>query len=304
MAQARRLLPSMGQLAGFEAVCRTGSTLAAAADLSLTQGAVSKLIHGLEAQLGVALFLREGRSLVPTEAAQAFARDVARALDLVSRGAQRARSTTSGGTLALAVLPGFGTRWLAARLPAFLAAHQGVTINMGTRLEPFDLEAEGFDAAIHHGAENWPNAHHLKLFDEALMVVAAPGGLGGSLADLAAKPLLQLETRPRAWADWFARQGYHVPLPQGMLFDQFAPMVEAAVHGLGVALVPDFMAEKELAERRLIAWGPPQIGAGGYYLVWPRARDWYPPLQVFRGWLERGAQVVENAADKGARLGG
>ena len=80
MAQARRLLPSMSQLAAFEAVCRTGSTLAAAADLSLTQGAVSKLIQTLEAQLGVPLFLREGRRLVPSEAAASFARDVARAL--------------------------------------------------------------------------------------------------------------------------------------------------------------------------------------------------------------------------------
>lgn len=287
MAQARRLLPSMGQLAAFEAVCRTGSTLAAAGDLSLTQGAVSKLVHGLEAQLGVALFLREGRALVPTEAAQAFARDVARALDLVSRGALRARSTTSGGTLALAVLPGFGTRWLAPRLPAFLASHQGVTINMGTRLEPFDLEAEGFDAAIHFGTESWPNAEHLKLFDEELVVCAAPEQMVSDLTELARKPLLQLETRPAAWRDWFARAGYVGPLPQGMLFDQFAPLIEAAVHGLGVALVPDFLVRPELAEGRLVAFAAAKPGVGAYYLVWPRGREWYPPLQAFRAWIER-----------------
>lgn len=288
MAQARRLLPSMSQLAAFEAVCRTGSTLAAAGDLSLTQGAVSKLIQTLEAQLGVALFLREGRRLVPSEAAASFARDVARALDLVSRGAQRVRSTAGGGTLALAVLPGFGTRWLAPRLPAFLAAHPGVTINMGTRLEPFDLAAEGFDAAIHFGRESWPEAVHLKLFDEVLVVVAAPGKVEGrTLADLARGPLLQLETRPAAWSDWFAGQGHRGPLPQGMLFDQFAPMIEAAVHGLGVALVPEFLVRQELAEHRLAAWGPPQPGAGAYWLVWPKARASYPPLLAFRNWLER-----------------
>jgi DNA-binding transcriptional LysR family regulator len=288
MAQARRLLPSMSQLAAFEAVCRTGSTLAAAADLSLTQGAVSKLIQTLEAQLGVPLFLREGRRLLPSAAAESFARDVARALDLVSRGAQRVRSTSAGGTLALAVLPGFGTRWLAPRLPAFLAANPGITINMGTRLEPFDLEAEGFDAAIHFGRESWPDAVHLKLFDEALVVVAAPGRVAGlSLAGLAGQPLLQLETRPAAWRDWFAGQGHQGALPQGMLFDQFAPMIEAAVHGLGLALVPEFLVRQELAEGRLAAWGPPQPGKGAYWLVWPKGRDWYPPLQAFRGWLER-----------------
>lgn len=288
MAQARRLLPSMSQLAAFEAVCRTGSTLAAAADLSLTQGAVSKLIHSLEAQLGVGLFLREGRRLSPTEAAESFARDVARALDLVSRGAQRVRSTQGGGTLALAVLPGFGTRWLAPRLPAFLAANPGITLNMGTRLEPFDLEAEGFDAAIHFGRASWPDAEHLKLFDEALVVVAAPGRLGGqALADLARGPLLQLETRPAAWQAWFTAQGHDGALPQGMLFDQFAPMIEAAVYGLGLALVPEFLVRQELAEGRLAAWGPARPGEGAYWLVWPKGRDSYPPLLAFRGWLAR-----------------
>lgn len=284
MAQARRLLPSMSQLAAFEAVCRTGSTQSAAVDLSLTQGAVSKLLQGLEGRLGVALFVREGRRLAPTEAAAGFARDVGRALDLVSRGAMRVRSTTGGGTLALAVLPGFGTRWLAPRLAGFLERHPGVTVNLGTRLEPFDLAAEGFDAAIHFGAETWPGADHLKLFDERLVVVAR-GGVSGGLEGLARQPLLQLETRPGAWAAWFAGQGYAGPVPQGMLFDQFAPMIEAAAHGLGLALVPDFLVQQELAEGRLKALWPPAPGGGAYFLVWPRGHDHSAPLRAFRTWI-------------------
>ena len=71
MALPRRLLPSISLLTAFEAVCRTGSTLAAARDLDLTQGAVSRLIQNLEAQLGVQLFLREGRRLQPTDRALA-----------------------------------------------------------------------------------------------------------------------------------------------------------------------------------------------------------------------------------------
>ena len=154
MATPRRFLPSLSLLAAFEAVCRTGSTLSAADDLDLTQGAVSRLIQNLEAQLGVTLFLRAGRRLKPTEAALAYARDVVKALDLISRGSMRVRSNTGGGTLSLSILPTFGTRWLAPRLPQFLAAHPGVTINLGTRLRPFDFEEEGFDAAIHFGGEN------------------------------------------------------------------------------------------------------------------------------------------------------
>lgn len=290
MAVPRRLLPSISLLQAFEAVCRTGSTLAAARDLDLTQGSVSRLIQNLEAQLGVALFLREGRRLVPTEGALAYARDVVKAFDLITRGSMRVRSNTGGGTLSLSILPTFGTRWLAPRLPRFLAAHPGVTINLGTRLRPFDFEEEGFDAAIHFGTETWPNAGYLKLFDERVIACCAPSFLAGHPVkgprDLLALTLLQLETRPTAWPRWFLQHGIDAPLPNGMLFDQFAPMIQSAIVGLGVALLPEFLAKPELADGRLVtAWGEPALGDGSYYLVWPKVGEWYPPLQAFRAWL-------------------
>lgn len=290
MTNPRRLTPSISLLSAFEAVCRTGSTLAAARDLDLSQGAVSRLIQNLEGQLAVTLFLREGRRLVPTDAALAYRRDVVKALDLITRGAVRLRSNTSGGTFSLSVLPAFGTRWLAPRLPAFLAAHPGISINLGTRVRPFDFEEEGFDAAIHYGTPDWPNAGFALLFDEVLVAVAAPGYLAAQSitapGDLTGMQLLQLDSRPSAWGAWFAHHGVAAPAPQGMVFDQFAPMVEAAVHGLGVALLPQFLARAEMAHGRLTAlFDGPVAGAGAYYLVWPKTGAWYPPLQAFRGWL-------------------
>jgi LysR family transcriptional regulator, glycine cleavage system transcriptional activator len=290
MPNPRRLIPSLSLLSAFEAVCRTGSTLAAARDLDLSQGAVSRLIQNLEGQLGVTLFLREQRRLVPTDAALAYRRDVVKALDLITRGAMRLRSNASGGALSLSVLPAFGTRWLAPRLPAFLAAHPGITINLGTRVRPFDFEEEGFDAAIHFGAEDWPNAGFAKLFDEVLVAVCAPGYLArhpvDAAADMAGLSLLQLDSRPTAWRAWFGQHGVDAQGVQGMVFDQFAPMVEAAAHGLGVALLPQFLARAEIANGRLISlFDDGARGAGAYYLVWPKTGAWYPPLQAFRGWL-------------------
>lgn len=290
MATPRRFLPSISLLSAFESVCRTGSTLAAARDLDLTQGAVSRLIQNLEAQLGVALFLREGRRLVPTDAATAYARDVVKALDLISRGSMRVRSTTGGGTLSLAILPTFGTRWLAPRLPRFLAAHPGVTLNLGTRMRPFDFEEEGFDAAIHFGGENWPNAGYQKLFDERLVACCAPGFLAehpvSGAESLLTLPLLQLETRPTAWATWFRQHGVEGRVPSGMLFDQFGTMIQSTIYGLGVALLPEFLARSELADGRLVsAWGDATAGDGSYYLVWPRTGERYPPLEAFRRWI-------------------
>ena len=290
MATSRRLLPSISLLSAFEAVCRTGSTIAAAKDLDLTQGAVSRLIQTLEAQLGVPLFLREGRRLVATDAARAYARDVVKALDLIAQGSMRLRSNAGGGTLSLAILPTFGTRWLAPRLPGFLAAHPGITINLGTRLRPFDFEQEGFDAAIHFGQAAWANTGAVKLFDEQLIATCAPEFLArhpvqGPEAVLGL-PLLQLETRPNAWRTWFAHHELEVPAARGMIFDQFAPMVQAAIHGAGIALLPEFLALPEIAEGRLVkVWGGPVGSDGSYFLVWPLVGASYPPLMAFRDWL-------------------
>jgi DNA-binding transcriptional LysR family regulator len=294
MPRPRRYLPSVSLLAAFEAVLRTGSTAAAARDLSLTQGAVSRLVATLEAQLGRPLFERRRRRLVPTEAALAYGRDVTRALDLIERASMELAANPEGGTLSLAVLPAFGTRWLAPRLPGFLAAHPGVTINLATRLKRFNFAAEPFDAAIHFGQADWRDAGHLHLFDERLVACAAPALLAShpvaGPADVARLPVLQIETRPRAWAAWFAARGVADAAPRGMLFDQFAAMTEAAIAGLGAALLPSFIAEPEIAEGRLAALpdapvAGPSEGAGAYWLVWPEGRPASPALAAFRAWL-------------------
>lgn len=302
MAIPRRYIPSLSLLSAFEAVVRTGSTLAAARDQDLTQGAVSRLIQNLEQQLDVTLFLREGRRLVPTDAARAYARDVVKALDLISKGAMRVRSNAGGGTLSLAILPTFGTRWLAPRLPGFLAAHPGITVNLGTRLRPFDFAAEGFDAAIHFGGEDWPGAGYGRLFDERLMATCAPGFLRanpiGKAADLLRMPLLYLETRPHAWNIWFASKGVAARPPLGMLFDQFAPMIQSAIYGVGIALLPEFLARAELAEGRLVpAFGDAVPGDGSYYLVWPETNATFPPLVAFRDWLAAEAADPDGTAN-------
>jgi DNA-binding transcriptional LysR family regulator len=290
MPRPRRFLPSISLLAAFEAVLRTGSTAAAARDLNLTQGAVSRLVATLEGQLGRPLFVRQRRRLVPTEAARAYGRDIGRALDLIERASMELAANPEGGTLSLAILPAFGTRWLAPRLPAFLAANPGVTINLATRLKRFNFAAEGFDAAIHFGAADWREAGHLHLFDERLIACAAPAFLAAhpvrGPGDVARLPLLQIETRPTAWPAWFAAAGVAGAAPRGMLFDQFAPMTEAAIAGIGVALLPEYIAAPEIAEGRLVALpGAPVAGVGAYWLVWPEARAGWPPLDAFRSWL-------------------
>lgn len=247
--------------------------------------------------MDVQLFRRERRRLLPTDAALAYARDIRKALDLIARASLSLRANPGGGTLSLAILPTFGTRWLAPRLPGFLAAHPGVTINIGTRLQRFDFAREGFDAAIHFGAPDWPDAEHMKLFDESIVACASPefctAHAVAAPEDLANLPLLQLESRPAAWERWFAQHGARAPARRGMLFDQFATMIQAAIHGAGVALLPEFLAGSEIADGRLqqIAGGAVR-GLGSYYLVWPASDAGYPPRVAFQRWLETECAVL------------
>nr|WP_316652225.1 LysR family transcriptional regulator [uncultured Gellertiella sp.] len=300
----RRFLPSLSLLSAFEAVLRTGSTAAAARELDLTQSTVSRLVQTLENQLGRKLFERQRQRLIATEAALSYGRDVTRALDLIQRASMELTANPGGGSLSLAILPAFGTRWLAPRLGRFLVSHPGITVNLSTRLKRFNFATESFDAAIHFGRDDWRDAGHMKLFEERLTACIAPDLLARhpvrKAGDLHGLPLLKLETRPRAWELWFAAQGAEppgracmapggtsvAPGVAGMLVDQFATMTQAAISGLGVALLPDFLAEIEFEEGRLVPLLRKSVaGTGTYWLVWPNTRANYPPLEAFRTWL-------------------
>lgn len=290
MALPRRYLPSLSLLSAFEAVARTGSTQAAARELDLSQGTVSRLVQNLEAQLGVALFVRGNGRLRATDAATAYARDLRRAMDMIGAASLRLSAAPGGGALSLAILPTFGTHWLAPRLPDFLGLHPGVTLNLGTQLRPFDFAESGHDAAIHYGQPDWPGAAHRRLFDEQVVAVCSPAFRAAHptprAADLLALPLLQLESRPDEWHAWFAHHAQPGTPPRGMVFDQFATVMQAAIHGVGVALLPAFLAGPALDDGRLVAaFGPAVAGMGSYWLIWPEHRGTTPPLTAFADWL-------------------
>jgi len=126
MLNPRRFMPPLAHLQAFEAAARLGSVTAAARELHLTQSAVSRQIKGLEELLEVELFVREKQSLHLTPGGTAYARDVREALRKISTASLQLRANPLGGTLSLAILPAFGTRWLAPRLPDFLSKHPGI----------------------------------------------------------------------------------------------------------------------------------------------------------------------------------
>jgi len=295
MSTPRRFLPSIASLRALEALDRLGSASAVAGELSLTQSAVSRQLQTLERQMGVDLILRERKRLSLTPAAQEYAEDIRKALGLIANASLRLQVAPVGGTLNLAILPAFGMRWLMPRLPDFARLHPEVTINMSTRLEPFNFDREAFDAAIHFGTTDWHETDHMLLRHEQVLPVCAPELVASfpvSPQIIRTLPLLHIQTRPQAWADWFSQQGTPNKSPlSGTMYDQYATITHAALNGLGVALMPDYLVEQDLATGRLVALHPtPTETNGAYYLVWPRNKSRDSSLQHFRNWMTTQAQ--------------
>lgn len=290
----RRFLPPVHVLCAFESAARHQSFTAAAAELSLTQSAVSRQVRALEEQVGSELFVRERQTVRLTTAGEAYAEEVRAVLRRLAAATLGFRANPQGGTLNLAILPTFGTRWLAPRLPAFMAMHPGVTLNLTTRLAPFDFQSDQVDAAIHFGQPDWPRARLDFLMQETVVPACSRALMKthrfSKPQHLLKAPLLHLESRPDAWRRWFSAMGVAAGGVPGMVVDQFAVATQAAIAGLGVALLPRFLIDSELTRGDLVVpIDLPMESEEKYYLASPATRDNYPPLQAFRRWIRQEA---------------
>ncbi len=290
MSNQKRLIPSTSMLMAFDSAARTGSFTAAAREINLTQGAVSRQIHALEEQLGITLFRRIRKSIQLTEVGIIYAQEVHRALQLIRNATLNAITNPLSGTLNLAILPTFGTRWLMPRFPMFLQEHPDVTVNFVSKLAPFNFQDENLHAAIHYGRPDWPATESTFLMGEESIPVCSPSLLNqhsiNTPADLISLSLLRLSSRANAWENWLSSNGVSVPVGQGMLFEQFSIIAQAAVAGLGVALLPKFLIQHELDKEELIViFNTPLKSEAGYYLVSPIDKSKYAPVTAFRDWL-------------------
>lgn len=289
MIAPRRFLPSISSLLALEAVARLGSATAAADELSLTHSAVSRQLKVLEEQVGATMFRREGKGLTLTSAGAEYAKSVRDCLHNLARASLKVKADGTRSSLNLATLPAFGMCWLGPRLRDFNVRHPEIMVHIGTRLSPFDFNRDKFDAAIHFGQRDWQGVNYLELVRERVIPACAPtliSGRGLSPDDLLAMPLLHLESRPGAWEEWFEAQGRPADRIQGMLFDQYVPMAEAAALGFGVALLPEFLAQQEFGRGRLVpACGDYLDVTGSYFLVWPSGTGPSHPLDLFLDWI-------------------
>ena len=302
-------LPSATALRCFDASARLGSLTKAAAEVHLTQGAVSQQILALEQKLGVVLFIRRKSGLQLTAAGQSYWSDIAVALRQIERATQNMMSTKGdGGTLNVSVASTFGTYWLMPRLRTFVAAHPEITINLSTQIGPVDFANSSSDAAIEFSSGAKPNLHAelimpLRLRPYCASKIIKPMPSKKQLIALLQKlALIRHTTVLSGWDGWLASSSLSREIDKkhannGPQYDLLSMALNAVIEGFGIALLPDYLVEHALGQQRISALSKVYwTSESAYYLRYPESKKHLVSLQKFEHWLLSQRHVEDSSA--------
>jgi LysR family transcriptional regulator, glycine cleavage system transcriptional activator len=301
MQNSTRVLPPLDFLRGFEAAARHLSFTRAAAELFLTQSAVSRQIQALEEFVGVALFERRHKALALTEAGERYYRTVAPVLDQLREATRRLRESRTGHVLTVTTTVSFASIWLVPRLARFRKRHPQVDVRITATHEMVDMEREGIDLAIRDIAANRAPPGSIVLVGEQMAAVCSPQYLKESKAakrplnkpqDLRHHVLLHLHDPTgrwpwMSWHAWLERMGIEELQPAGSIgFSQYDQVVQAALHGQGVALGRMSVAGQLLRERKLVLlFGRPQQIERAFHAVYAKGAEERPEARQFVEWI-------------------
>jgi LysR family transcriptional regulator of beta-lactamase len=282
----------LNALRAFEASARHLSFTRAAAELSVTQTAVSAQVKNLEQRLGVPLFRRLPRGLALTDEGLALLPMLSDSFARMGALLERFRGGRLHEVLTVAVVGTFAVGWLMPRLDAFRRSHPFVDLRLLTHNNRVDLAGEGLDGAIRFGHGAWHGTEAEPLVDAPLSPMCAPA-LAARLhapADLARETLLR-SYRADEWPRWFDAAGASTPLLRGPVFDSSLAIAAAAAQGLGVGLLPAAMFAADLREGRLVQPFAVELPLGRYWLTRLQSRPPSAAWRAFRCWLVAEALV-------------
>lgn len=300
-------LPPLSAVRVFEAAARHQSFTKAAAELGMTQAAVSYQIKVLEDRVGAPLFLRRPRQVSLTEVGQRLAPALTDALEAI-RQAFAAAQSGAQGTLSITTVATFATNWLAQHLGSFQVAHPSLAVRLDISHRNVDFAREEMDVAIRAGRGDWPGlAKHMLLPTEFTPMLSPR--LAESIGEIKEpKDLLRLPIigpDDPWWAHWLAEAGLSPAGLEGRPQNRMGSQtVEggAAIAGQGVAMLTPAFFQAELATGRLIQ--PFDLvcrDGNAYWLVYPEARRNVPKIAAFRAWILADMEVC--LGDKPTRAG-
>jgi len=292
-----RRLPPLAAIRAFEAAARTENFTAAAAELGMTQAAVSYQVKSLEERMGAPLFVREKGRVRLTALGTRLLPALSSAFDTIEAAFASHREEDES-LLTITTTHTFANTWLAWRLGAFQIAHPELAVRMTTSNELIDLRSGMADVAIRAGRGDWEGLEHHELFKSSFTPMASPESVTELQSKLGRK--LQPTDLPREhlinpsddwWLQWFADNG--VPADDGIFrrpgvrLDSQADEGHAAMAGQGFALLTPLLWKGDVAAGRLCAPFPERISTRGwaYWLVYPSERRMVPKVKRFREWL-------------------
>jgi len=289
-------LPPLNALRTFETAARHLSFTKAAAELNVTQAAVSHQIRQLEEYLGMPLFRRFNRRLALTDEGQQYLPSVRAAFDELSSATRRLVQGDRYGILTVSVLPSFAARWLVPRLGRFRHAHPEIDLRLAAAVESVDFNRADVDLGIRYGRGHYPGLHAVRLMEDEYFPVCNPALLDGPKplrrpGDLQDHTLLHDEhtlgePNPR-WEDWLRAAGVtNVNPNRGPIFGDASMMLQAALAGQGVAMGRTALVIDDLAAGRLVRPFDLALPGGfAYWVVCPEAMAERPKIRAFREWL-------------------
>jgi len=295
-----RHLPSLTNLTALEATARLGSVTEAAEELCLTQSAVSKQITQLEEFLGTRLLSRRKGAVMPTPVGEAYLKTVRQAMSLLEEATFEVQSgRAAGGRLDVSVPVSLGNIWLLPKLLEFAKAQPHIQLSVTTKVGPVDLENSSLDAAIMYCGGSFPRHYSFKVMPLELYPVCSPELVGDSDFDdvLARAPLLHQMAALEAWPAYLQQLERKLPSSNdGPRYGLLTMGLQAAMGGMGVALLPNFVADDDIRAGRLMRLSTiPYVSPKSYYFVCLDDKRTNPAMQSFISWLHQ-QETVEATA--------
>lgn len=286
-------LPPLNALRCFEAAARSQSFSKAAAELHVTQSAVSHQIRQLEQWFGITLFDRQGRQTVPTAKGEELARALAESFDIMANACKRLTQSDAGPALTIAALPSIATIWLIPRLARFFALHGEISVKVIYAFNEKRLNFDEYDIALLWGTGEWEECRMTPLLDGATVAVCNAGYLDKhgpfpTPQSLAESPLLHDDDR-LGWQGWMRAAGLkHAGPAPGPIFQDFNLLRAAALAGQGAALCPRSLIMDDLESGRLLQLFETEIKHDhAYFIIEPddAQHRHAGAIATFRQWL-------------------
>lgn len=284
-------LPSFKALRAFESTMRNGTLSAAAREMNVTPGAISRQISALEDDIGLKLMTRHREGITPNQMGEKLARALAKSFKDIADVLQEIREGALRETLTLKVFPTFAIQWLVPRLANFHSLAPDIDLHIRTSLVDARFDTEDIDVAVKIGNGDWPKLRSHRLFPRLFTLVCSPALLAKAGPDpeaaLRSSRILYSDLHIEHWTQWLDKAGLQdINISRGTLLENSSLAYQAARDGAGFALGQIDLLREDLRTGRLVAPFQRSItGKREYYVAYRQHDADRPAIRTFVDWL-------------------